>query len=221
MVPHMPPSEPASPTLARPLRSDAARNRRALVRAARVIFERDGFVSARITDIAEEAGVAHGSFYSHFPDKRAAFAAVLDEVQEEMLQPGATPTRHGSDPAEVIERTNRAYLEAYQRNARLMVLLEQVATVDEDFLQLRMRRTDAFVERNARAIRRLQRAGQADPELDPSLASLAISAMVSRTAYATLGVGEEAIDLDRLVATLNRLWTNALRISPDRKDTTS
>ncbi len=217
----MPPGESASATLERPLRADAARNRRSLVRAAREIFERDGFVAARITDIAEEAGVAHGSFYSHFPDKRAAFAAVLDEVQEEMLQPGATPTTEGSDPAEVIERANRAYLEAYQRNARLMVLLEQVATVDEDFLQLRLRRTDAFVRRNARAIRRLQRAGQADPELDPSLAALAISAMVSRTAYATLGVGEEDVDLDRLVATLTRLWTNALRITPDRKDTTS
>src|SRR5271166_4734652 len=144
-------AESATPTLARPLRADAARNRRALVRAARKIFERDGFVSARITDIAEQAGVAHGSFYSHFPDKRAALTAVLDEVQEEMLQPGATPSSDESDPAEVIEHANRAYLEAYRRNARLMVLLEQVATVDEDFMQLRIKRTDAFVRRNAGA----------------------------------------------------------------------
>jgi hypothetical protein len=35
-----------------------------------------------------------------------------------------------------------------------------------------------------------------------------------------LGVGEEAVDLYRLVATLNRLWTNALRIT-DRKDAIS
>jgi AcrR family transcriptional regulator len=211
---------PTTPTIARPLRSDAARNRRSLIQAAREIFERDGFVSARITDIADRAGVAHGSFYSHFPDKRAALAAVLDEVQEEMLQPGATPTAEESDPAALIELANRAYLEAYQRNARLMVLLEQVATVDEDFLRLRMQRTDAFVRRNAKAIRRLQRAGLADPELDPSLASLAISAMVSRTAYATLGIGGKPVDFERLVATLNRLWMNALRI-PDRKDATS
>jgi AcrR family transcriptional regulator len=211
---------PTTPTIARPLRSDAARNRRSLIQAAREIFERDGFVSARITDIADRAGVAHGSFYSHFPDKRAALAAVLDEVQEEMLQPGATPTAEESDPAALIELANRAYLEAYQRNARLMVLLEQVATVDEDFLRLRMQRTDAFVRRNAKAIRRLQGAGLADPELDPSLASLAISAMVSRTAYATLGIGGKRVDFDRLLATLNRLWMNALRI-PDRKDATS
>jgi AcrR family transcriptional regulator len=210
----MPQPEPATPTLSRPPRSDAVRNRRALIRAAREIFERDGFVSARITDIAERAGVAHGSFYSHFPDKRAALTAVLAEVQEEMLQPGATPAADLSHPAEVIERANRAYLEAYQRNARLMVLLEQVATVDEEFLRLRIERTDAFVRRNAKAIRSLQRAGLADPELDPGLASLAISAMVSRTAYATLGVGNRAIDLDALVGTLNRLWTNALRIPP-------
>ena len=37
----------------------------------------------------------------------------------------------------VIEAANLAYLEAYRRNARLMALLEQVATVDEGFRELR------------------------------------------------------------------------------------
>src|SRR5215469_3675515 len=73
---------------ARPLRADAARNRRALLAAARRVFERDGFVTARITDIADEAGLAHGSFYSHFRSKEDALAAVLAEVGEEMLHPG-------------------------------------------------------------------------------------------------------------------------------------
>ena len=44
-----------------------------------------------------------------------------------------------------------------------MALLEQVATVDNDFLELRLQRSAAFLARNARAIRRLQRAGLADP----------------------------------------------------------
>jgi AcrR family transcriptional regulator len=72
----------------RPRRADAARNRQALVAAARRVFERDGFVTARITDIADEAGLAHGSFYPHFQSKEDALAAVLGEVEEEMLHPG-------------------------------------------------------------------------------------------------------------------------------------
>jgi AcrR family transcriptional regulator len=194
------------------VRADAARNRAALVGAARRVFERDGYVKARITDIADEAGVAHGSFYSHFDGKPAIFAAVMAEVEEEMLHPGPALSGGGPDPVAVIDAANRAYLEAYRRNARLMALLEQVATVDEEFRELRLRRSAAVLDRNARAVRRLQEAGVADPELDPELTSLALSTMVSRSAYVAFVLGEPATDIEQFAATLTRLWVNALRI---------
>jgi AcrR family transcriptional regulator len=204
----------------RPRRADAARNRQSLVAAARRVFERDGFVTARITDIADEAGLAHGSFYSHFQSKEDALAAVLGEVEEEMLHPGPSlagslgaDTGAGTDPIAVIRAANVAYLEAYRRNARLMALLEQVATVDERFAALRLERSDAFLARNARAIRRLQRAGLADPALDPDLASLALSTMVSRSAYVAFALGREPAGLEALADTLTRLWANALRLT--------
>ena len=182
---------PRAITRTRAPRADAARNRRALLAAARRVFERDGFVVARITDIADEAGLAHGSFYSHFQGKEDALAAVLGEVGEEMLHPGPPAGRESpdTDPVAAIHAANVAYLEAYRRNARLMALLEQVATVDERFATLRRERSEAFLARNARAIRRLQRAGLADTALDPDLASLALSTMVSRSAYAAFAVG--------------------------------
>jgi AcrR family transcriptional regulator len=200
------------------VRADAERNRAALVGAARRVFERDGYVRARITDIADEAGVAHGSFYSHFDGKPAVFAAVMAQVEEEMLHPGPALTG-GSDPVAVIEAANQAYLEAYRRNARLMALLEQVATVDEGFRELRRRRSAAFLTRNAKAVRRLQEAGLADPGLDPDLASLALSTMVSRSAYATFVLGDPAADVEPLAATLTRLWVNALGLGTGRVPT--
>ena len=217
------PAHPA-PDPGRPLRADAARNRRALLAAARRVFERDGFVAARITDIADEAGLAHGSFYSHFRNKENALAAVLGEVGEEMLHPGpslaGTPGGQGdeADPVAVIHAANVAYLEAYRRNAKLMALLEQVATVDERFAALRRERSEAFLARNARAIRRLQRAGLADPALDPDLASFALSTMVSRSAYAVFAMGRQPAGVGDLAATLTRLWANALGLPGDRPD---
>lgn len=200
----------------RPRRADATRNRAALVAAARRVFERDGYVRARITDIADEAGVAHGSFYSHFDGKEEIFAAVMAEVEEEMLHPGPALTAAGGDPVAVIAAANLAYLEAYCRNARLMALLEQVATVNEDFRDLRLQRTAAFLARNARAIRRLQEAGLADQELDADLASLALSSMMSRSAYVAFVLDRAPggpADTHRLADTLTRLWVNALRIT--------
>ena len=215
------PSTSETPGLARPLRADAARNRRALLDAARQVFERDGFVTARITDIADEAGLAHGSFYSHFRSKEDALAAVLGEVEEEMLHPGpslAATSGDEADPVAVIHAANVAYLEAYRRNARLMALLEQVAAVDERFAALRLERSEAFLARNARAIRRLQRAGLADPALDPDLASLALSTMVSRSAYAVFAMGRQPVSVGELAATLTRLWANTLGLPGDRQD---
>ena len=202
----------ATPRRRPPLRADASRNRRALIDAARKVFERDGFVDARVTDIADAAGLAHGSFYSHFDSKEDALAAVLGEIEEEMLHPSAPHPTSETDPVAAIEAANRAYLEAYRRNAKLMAVLEQVATVDQRFRRLRRRRTAAFVARNADGIRRLQERGLADPAIDPELGALAISAMVSRTAYANFVLDAKPRSVDVLTATLTRLWANALRL---------
>lgn len=193
-------------------RADATRNRAALIAAARRVFERDGFVAARITDIADEAGLAHGSFYSHFRTKEDALAAVLTDVAEEMLHPGPH-LPDARNPAAEIAAANLAYLQAYQRNAALMHVLEQVAAVDKDFLSLRLERSRSFLERNAGFIRRLQHAGVADPDLDPELAALALSVMVSRSAYAVFAVGICDADVAALAATVTRLWLNGLQVA--------
>ena len=206
----------AAPLPAEPLTARGARTRDALVQAARKVFERDGFLNARVTDIADAAGVAHGSFYSYFKDKKEILAAVLAELQEEMLHPRLSRTALDDDPAAAVEEANRGYLEAYRSNAGLMALLEDMAAIDEDFLRLRRERTEAFVSRNARAIRRLQKQCLADPELDPEIAALAISSMVSRTAYAAF-VWDDNADFDLVLRTVTRLWLNALRIPTNRK----
>jgi len=42
--------------------------------------------------------------------------------------------------------------------------------------------------------------------------SLALSTMVSRSAYATFVVGRQPVSVEHLAATLTRLWANALRV---------
>lgn len=191
------------------------RTRAALIAAARHVFERDGYVDSRLVDIAAEAGCAIGSFYTWFDGKDEVLAAVLLEAQHEMLHPGTGRFAQSEDPVEIIRAANRAYLDAYGRNARLNALLDQVAAVDERFRRMRRTRADAFVERNARAIRDLQERGLADRGVDPYLASLALSGMVSRLAqsFHIVGLGGSVEDV---VDTATRLWTNALGLTtPD------
>lgn len=211
-----PPPSLANPALLRdpPVTERGARTRAGLVAAARRVFERLGYLDAHLTDITREAKCSTGTFYTYFKSKEEIFAAVLAEVQEDMLHPGMGRVPDDGDPYAVLAASNRAYLEAFRRNAKLMVLLEQVASIDPVFRELRHRRSEAFVHRNARGIADLQRRGIADPALDPMLASQALSSMVSRVAYATLvpGRGRRRADLDHVVATVTRLWANALRL---------
>jgi len=215
-TPSMPAHEQAGtePPLTRepPRSARGVRTRASLVKAARIVFERDGYLNARLVDITIEAGSSAGSFYTYFSNKEEVFAAVMEEVQEEMLH----PRMHSVDHAHVvagIEASNREYLEAYRRNAKLMDLLGQVAAVNDDFRELRRRRAAAFVQRNARSICSLQRAGLADPQVDALLAAHALSAMVSRLAYSVFVLGHDGqTDFDTLVYTVTRLWTNALRL---------
>jgi AcrR family transcriptional regulator len=57
----------------------ALATRSELIAAARAIFTRDGFESARIEDIAANAGKTRGAFYANFRDKEDVFFAIFEE----------------------------------------------------------------------------------------------------------------------------------------------
>ncbi|MDT0443033.1 helix-turn-helix domain-containing protein [Streptomyces johnsoniae] len=66
----------------------AARNRTALIAAAREIFAEHG-LSAPLSAIARRAGVGQGVLYRHFPDRNAVAAAVLEENVRQIEQAAA------------------------------------------------------------------------------------------------------------------------------------
>jgi AcrR family transcriptional regulator len=52
--------------------------------AARKLFVERGYDATRPQDIAREAGLGHGTFYLHYPDKRACFLAFVEEARQEL-----------------------------------------------------------------------------------------------------------------------------------------
>ncbi|MGH6873166.1 MAG: TetR/AcrR family transcriptional regulator [Rhizomicrobium sp.] len=55
-----------------------------LKRAARKLFVERGYHATRPQDIAREAGLGHGTFYLHYPDKRACFLAFVEDARTEL-----------------------------------------------------------------------------------------------------------------------------------------
>ncbi|GED96580.1 TetR/AcrR family transcriptional regulator [Gordonia crocea] len=191
------------------------RTRAALVDAARTVFERDGFSDSRLTDITAEANCSTGTFYTYFQSKEEILDAVFEKAHEDMLHPGLPHVASDDDPVAVLEAANRAYFEAYKRNAKLRLVLEQVSGLSPEFRDRRRKRGEVFSERNARQIERLQSRGLADPDIDPDRAARALSGMVSRMAYNAFALGDET-EMDELVETATRLWANAIKLTGPR-----
>jgi AcrR family transcriptional regulator len=178
----------------------AERTRAALLTAAREVFEERGFLETKISEICERAGVAYGSFYTHFADKDAVFAELLAVMRAEPL--------NGDGPMARISRANRAYLRAYQANARLMAVFEQVATFSPAMRETYLRAWGVFYDRQERAIREWQRAGLVPDDVDPRIAAVALATMIGRTAYTWYVLGRPHDDGD--VEQLTRLYCRAI-----------
>lgn len=206
-------SPESAPTPSVPRTRKGVQTRARLVEAARVVFERDGFLEARISDIAREAGLSHGSYYHYFDSKEQLFREVAERQEERLTAPpdGAEPEPDGTaTPVERIRRANRRYFERYRESARLMGVIEQVSRYDAQVNAARMATQRHFAERAERAIRGWQAEGLVDAGIDPVVAADALGAMTARFAELWLVQGYRAYDFDEAVDQVTRLWANAL-----------
>ncbi len=187
-----------------------------VVAAAKEVFEQDGFLDARISDIAERAGLSHGSFYHYFDSKEEVFREVAAEVEELLSAPFTSVILDPSSTASPYERIREAirrHLESYRDEARIMRVIEQVSRFDEHVNAMRNERHRYYGAQVAGSIRSLQRRGFVDPELDPVIAAAGLGAMTYRFPEIWFVQGLLDCEFDDGVDQLTRLFVNALRLS--------
>lgn len=179
------------------------------------MFEERGFLDAKISEICDRAGVAYGSFYTHFADKEAIFAQLVEELLRVLLAVMRAEPLHGDGPAARIARANRAYLRAYEENAALMAVFEQVATFSPAMRETYLRAWGVFYDRQERAIREWQEAGVVPADIEPRAAAVALAIMIGRTAYTWFVLRRPHDEGD--VEQLTRLYCRAIGIHVDNE----
>ena len=65
--------------------------------ATREVFEREGFLTARIADIASTAGLSQGSFYHYFDSKEQIFREVAEAQERRLTAPADDGVAPGAD----------------------------------------------------------------------------------------------------------------------------
>ena len=195
-----------------PLTVRAQDTRDKLLRAARAVFEEEGYGTASVSRVVERADVSRGTFYLYFDSKQDVFRTLVLEIRDGLLRlqaDSALGERRRPSPEQRIEHAVRAYVDFYRRHARMLAVLEQVATYDEGLRELRLEMRRSVSERARDFIVHLQASGAVPTTVDPRYASFALTGMVDRFVFVWLILGED-FEEEHVVRDLTRLWYQAI-----------
>ncbi len=105
-------------------RSDAARNRAKILKAAEGLFAARPAADVTMEDIAKAAGVGRATLYRRYPDRSAIAVALLDEHERELqerLLTGPPPLGPGAPPAERLAAFYAAMTGLLTRHVHLVL----------------------------------------------------------------------------------------------------
>jgi AcrR family transcriptional regulator len=188
-----------------PLTGRGHARRAAILDAARRVFEAKGFLETRVTDIATEAKVAQGTFYTYFDSKDAIFQAVAARVAGDMIIELGANRPHADATYERTYAAMQRFVDSYRRNAKIVGLIEQVGTFTPEMQRIRLQVREAHVDRMARAIEHQQEVGLADDSLDPQITAELVGSMVDQICHVWLNLGKE-FDEHELLDALTVVW---------------
>ena len=189
-----------------------------IVEAAKETFEENGFLDTRISDIAERAGLSHGSFYHYFDSKEQVFREVAEEIDARLSAPltdVVLASSSAASPQERLREAIRLHFESYQAEARIMGVIEQVSRYDDQVNAVRLARHERYRDQIADSIRQLQLRNLADPTLDPVIAASALGALTYRFAEMWLVQGAVDCTLEEGIDQVSKLFVNALGLADE------
>ena len=109
-------------------RSDAARNRKRIVEAARSLFAERGVTGTSIDAIAAAAGVGKGTVFRRFGDRSGLALAVLDQSERDLqdaFMRGPAPLGPGAPPARRLIAFGEAMYDNLELNGEILADAER------------------------------------------------------------------------------------------------
>jgi AcrR family transcriptional regulator len=176
------------------------------------VFARDGYLNARLVDIAAEAGRSPGLLYQHYDGKEALLLDLAENFSEELQTKVSRPYHSALSAIPALREALGAFWDYYREHMAEVVGISQAAMIDPDFAARWRDIHRTATEFVAAGIRQAQDDGYG-PGLNPKVAASALTAMVEQFCLTWQYQGENlGIDLDdeTAVETLWQLWGHAV-----------
>jgi AcrR family transcriptional regulator len=159
----------------------AVDKRRVILDAAVRVFARQGFHTCRVSDIADEAGVAYGLVYHYFSSKEEILDTLFLDRWDVMLAAIAEADAAPLGAREKLHAIASFIIDSYRHDPDLMkVIIVEVTRAANTFGRTHLDKIREAYNGIASIVADAQRQGVFRSEIDPQFAALAFYGLVEQ-----------------------------------------
>jgi len=159
----------------------AVEKRRVILDAAVRVFARQGFHTCRVSDIADEAGVAYGLVYHYFPSKETILDTLFLERWDVMLAAIADTEKTDRPPREKLRAIASFIVDSYRHDPDLMkVIIVEVTRAANTFGRTHVDKIMQAYAGIGRIVEQAQQDGAFRAEIDAMFAAQAFYGLIEQ-----------------------------------------
>src|SRR5438067_9027965 len=156
-----------------------ADKRRVILDAAVRVFARQGFHTCRVSDIADEAGVAYGLVYHYFSSKEEILNTLFLERWDVMLSAIAAADAPERSPRDKLYAIGAFIVDSYRHDPELMkVIIDEVTRAANTFGRTHLAKIREAYAQIAAIVAHAQAEQVFRDEIAPEFAALAFYGLI-------------------------------------------
>lgn len=185
-----------------------------------MVFGESGYVSMRMSDLAERAGLSMGALYRYFDNKDDVFLAIIHDIHNELYAASrpAAAQAFRTAPYETILESNLGYLTHYANHRKVMRAFIEATMVDQRYTDMWWYMRERHIQRVEAALHRDHGITEVSGiEVRPTLEALA--SMTEQSAYvwyAHPDATAEVMPVDKAAKVVSDIWHVTLFRKPAR-----
>jgi AcrR family transcriptional regulator len=185
-----------------PARATGVDKRRLILDAAIRVFARQGFHHCRVSDVADEAGVAYGLVYHYFDSKEEILDTLFAERWQLMLDAITEIDSHSVPARDKLYMVASFIIDSYHHEPELMkVIIVEVTRAANSFGRTHLPEIRRAYDSIAKIVSDGQKSGDFRADVDPEFASMwfygAIEQLLSGWVFELIPDGESDFERAR------------------------